>query len=313
MIGVLTLLYVGLLVLAVKLRLIRPTPLWKLSPLVFALVLMVALFVPMQFWAPQGPVLVAQYGVQIVPNVAGQVVEVPVEANAPLKKGDVLFRIDPTPYQAAVDDFQARLELAQLRLAQATRLAQRGAGSAYDVEGFTSQVKQLQAGLDNARFNLEQTTVRAPADGYVTNLALRPGARVAALPLAPVMAFVETGKAVVGLQLFQNHLRHVAPGQPVEIAFKMYPGRIFEAKVLHVQPASATGLGAPTGLAAGPQQVPHAPMWVRLELGEQAEALNLPVGATGTAAVYTDKGAPTHIIRRVVLRQEGIMNFILPF
>jgi len=313
MIGVLTLLYVGLLVLAVKAGLIRPSLFWKLSPLAFALLLMAALFVPMQFWAPQGPVLVGQYSVQIVPNVAGQVIEVPVEPNVPLKKGDVLFKIDPTPYQASVDDFQARLDLAQLRLEQASRLAKRGAGSAYDVEQLTSQVKQLQAGLDNARYNLDQATVRAPADGYVTNLALRPGARVLAVPFAPVMAFVEAGKPVVGLQLFQNHLRYVAPGQPVEIAFKMYPGRIFEAKVMHVQPASATGLGAPSGLAAVPQQVPHAPMWVRLELGEQAEALNLPVGSTGTAAIYTDRGAPTHIIRRIILRQQGIMNFILPF
>ena len=78
-------------------RLPNPGDFWKLSPLIWVVFQLFALFIPMQFWAPSGPLIVVQHGVQIIPNVAGEVTEVPVEPNVPLKKGDVLFRIDPPP------------------------------------------------------------------------------------------------------------------------------------------------------------------------------------------------------------------------
>ena len=49
--------------------------------------------------------------VAIVPDVAGEVIEVPVAANTPLKAGDVLFRIDPAPYEAQVKAIEAQLKL----------------------------------------------------------------------------------------------------------------------------------------------------------------------------------------------------------
>ena len=52
------------------------------------------------------------------------------------------------------------------------------------------------AQLDGAQWNLDKTIVRAPADGYVTNVALRKGARVANLPLSPVMAFIDTSETM---------------------------------------------------------------------------------------------------------------------
>jgi len=312
MIAVLTLFYVGLLFLAVKIKLIRLNMFWKLSPVIWFVFLNIALIIPMQFYAPGGPVVVGQHSVQIVPNVAGQVIEVPVQANVPLKAGDILFKIDPTPYQASVDDLTAQLELAELRLGQARRLAERGAGSVYDVESLTAQVAQVRAGLDNARFNLENAVVRAPSDGYVTNVALRPGARVAAFPAASVMAFVESGEPILLMQIFQKDLRYIRPGQTAEIAFKMFPGRVYNARVDQVIPASAIGQVAPSGLAAAPQQVVHAPMWVRLELEDPSSLPQLRIGATGTGAIFTDKGAPTQIIRRVILRMDAIINYVSP-
>src|SRR3954471_18634015 len=59
-------------------------------------------------------VRVINYVVPINPNVRGLVTEVPIEPNRPLKKGDVLFKIDPTPYETAVRNVEA--QLAQLRV-----------------------------------------------------------------------------------------------------------------------------------------------------------------------------------------------------
>ena len=94
--------YMALLALFVWLRFIPFNTFWKLSPVIVLIALNLGLFIPMGWGAPSGPVAVVRNSVQIVPSVAGEVIEVPVAANTPLKAGDILFRIDPTTYQAQV-------------------------------------------------------------------------------------------------------------------------------------------------------------------------------------------------------------------
>ncbi|HSA67075.1 MAG TPA: HlyD family secretion protein [Methyloceanibacter sp.] len=72
----------------------------------------------------------------IMPNVKGRVIEVPVEPNAPLKQGDVLFKIDPQPYQYVVDQKKAQLAEAE------------------------QNVKQLKAAYDQALANVEKVNVQ---------------------------------------------------------------------------------------------------------------------------------------------------------
>lgn len=95
-------LYLALLFTLVWLGAIRFNAFWKASPLIVLLLLNIGLFIPMGWGAPQGTALVYRNAVSIVPDVAGEVVDVPVRPNAPLKQGDVLFTIDPTPYAAQV-------------------------------------------------------------------------------------------------------------------------------------------------------------------------------------------------------------------
>jgi multidrug resistance efflux pump len=312
MIVFLTVSYILLLLLAFKLKWVKPTLAWKLSPIAWCLLLLIALFIPMQFWAPSGPFIVGQHSVQIVPNVQGEVVEVNVDLNQEVKEGDLLFRIDPTLYQSRVDTVESQLKLARTRLDEAKKLAERGAGSMYDVEQFSGQVEQLEAQLAGARYNLEETSVRAPADGYVTSVGLRAGARVTNIPLAKAMAFVESADPFYASEIFQNHLRYIEPGQAAEVALKMYPGRVFDATVSYVVAVSPTGQIPLSGVAAPPKELPHTPFWVVIEAGEELKALQLPVGATGTIAIYTGAGAATHVIRKVVLRLEAIKNYIVP-
>ena len=177
------------------------------------LLLNLLLFIPMGWGAPQGSALVVRNAVSIVPNVAGEVIDVPVEGNTALKTGDVLFRIDPVPYEAQVRAIEAQLKLSATRLAQMTQLFERDSGRGFDVEQRQSEVDQLKAQLEGAKWNLDKTIVRAPADGYATNVALRKGARVAS---SPVMAFIDTSKTLVGVEISQNDARYVAAGQPVE-------------------------------------------------------------------------------------------------
>ncbi len=305
--------YLLILFLLVYFKIVPFNLFWKISPLLVLLLLLVGLFIPMQWGAPSGPVVVGRHSVQIVPNVSGEVIDVPVTPNIPLKADDVLFRIDPVPFQAQVDALDAQLKFAELQFEQMTQLQRSDAGRAFDVQQREAEVKQLKAQLESAKWNLENTTVRAPTDGYVTNLALRKGARVASLPLAPVMAFIDTSETIAGAEIAQTFARYIAPDQPVEITFKFLPGQIHTGRVETVIQAVSTGQFQPTGLAVTPEAVVSAPFVVRLKLDDAELAKRLPAGATGQAAIFTDHVKATHMIRRVMLRMTAILNYINPF
>ena len=305
--------YLVLLFVLVRLRVIRFNLFWKVSPFIVLVLLNLGLFIPMGWGAPQGAALVVRNSVAIVPSVAGEVIDVPVAANKPLKAGDTLFRIDPVPYDAQVKAIEAQLKLSDLRLAQMTQLYERDSGRAFDVQQRQSEVDQLKAQLEGAKWNLDKTVVQAPADGYVTNLALRKGARVANLPLAPVMAFIDTSDTLIGVEIAQIDARYVEPGQPTEVTFKFMPGQVYSGKVESILQAIATGQVQTSGLAVTPKGVPSAPFVVRIRLDNAEIARALPAGSTGDAAVYTDHVKLAHVIRKVLLRQIAITNYVNPF
>jgi multidrug resistance efflux pump len=311
MINVLLLGYIALLALFVWLGLIPLNRFWKFSPVIVAIALLVGLFIPMGWGAPSGAAAVLRNSVQIVPSVAGEVIDVPVVANTPIKEGDVLFRIDPTTYEATVKALEAQLKLAAQRLAEATQLQARSVGRQNDVEQRQSEVDQLNAQLEGAKWNLDKTTVRAPANGYVTNLALRKGARVTAQ--SPVMAFIDTSETIFGVEVPQINERYVAVGQPVEITFKTLPGEVYTGHVEAILQAIASGQAQAGGLAVAPSAIGAAPFVVRIKLDDEDVARRLPAGSTGLAAIFTDHVRVTHVIRRVVLRQTAILNYVNPF
>ena len=305
--------YLTLLFAIVQLGIVRFNLFWKASPFIVLLLLNIGLFIPMGWGAPQGSSLVVRNSVAIVPDVAGEVTDVPVTANEPLKSGDVLFKIDPTPYDAQVRAINAQLKLSDLRLSQMTQLYERDSGRRFDVEQRQSEVDQLRAQLEGAQWNLDKTIVRAPADGYVTNLALRKGARVANLPLSPVMAFIDTSNTIIGVEIAQINARYIEPGQEVELTFKFAPGQVYSGKVESVLQAIAPGQTQTSGTAVMPKEVQSAPFAVRVKLDDEDFARRLPAGSTGTAAIFTEHVKISHIIRRVLLRQIAILNYINPF
>ncbi len=285
MITVLTLPYIGLLYLLVRFKVVPWNTFWKISPAIWMVLLFVVLFIPMNWGAPSGSIVVVRQSVAIVPNVAGEVVDVPVKPNTPLKAGDVLFRIDPAPYEAQVHQFEAQLKLAQFNLERASQLEQRQAGTLATLQQREAEVDALRAQLAAAKWNLDKTVVRAPSDGFVTNVGLRKGARVAAFPVAAVMAFIETDETIVGVQVQQIYARHIAPGQPVELAFKFLPGKVYGGRVLALLPAMALGQGQASGTAVQPVNIQATPLVVRVAMDDPAVAIQLPAGTTGEAAI----------------------------
>jgi multidrug resistance efflux pump len=83
---------------------------WKVAVVIFPIVAIAVMLLLLNIVAPTtADVRVVKYVVPIVSQVRGRVTEVPVENNRPVKKGDVLFRVDPTPYENEVHSLEARL------------------------------------------------------------------------------------------------------------------------------------------------------------------------------------------------------------
>jgi len=152
-------------------------------------------------WTRDG--VVRAYVVTIAPEVAGRIVALPVSDNQFVHRGELLIGIDPTNYRIAVSLAEAALQQAQANAANAAHESQRRqrltdiAVSAEEQQTFATraataaaQVQQAQANLDQARANLERTEIRAPANGWVTNLSARLGdyASVGALRVSVVDA-----------------------------------------------------------------------------------------------------------------------------
>jgi multidrug resistance efflux pump len=201
----------------------------------------------------------------------------------------------------------------ELRLGEYKQLLQRDSGRAFDVQQHQAEVEQLKAQLAGAQWNLDKTIARAPTDGYVTNLALRKGARVANIPLAPAMAFIDTSETIIGMEIPQINSRYVRAGQPVEITFKMAPGVVYGGKVETILQAIASGQTQVSDLAVAPKEIASPPFVVRIKLDDAEFSRQLPAGSTGTAAVFTDLVTLSHFIRKVLLRQVATTNFVNPF
>ena len=189
--------YIALLALFVWLKFIPFNTFWKLSPVIVLLLLLVGLFIPMGWGAPSGPVGGgAQLGAdRALRRWRGRRGARYGEHAGQGRRRAVPHRSDHLRGAGQGDRGPAQVRraapVAVLRAADAAT-----PGRAFDVQQREAEVQQLQAQLEGAKWNLDRTTVRAPADGYVTNLALRKGARVTAQ--SPVMAFIDTSETIFG-------------------------------------------------------------------------------------------------------------------
>jgi multidrug resistance efflux pump len=127
----------------IKLQLLPWTTPWKVGVAIFPVVAIAALLLLLNIFAPATTdVRVIKYIVPIVSQVRGRVVEVPVENNRPVKKNDVLFRIDPTPFQNEVRSLEARLASEEAKVgADRARLSEMQARLA-DAESTERQLRE---------------------------------------------------------------------------------------------------------------------------------------------------------------------------
>ena len=312
---------------------------------------------------------------EVLPIVAqlrqpGRVIEVVVEPNQRVAAGDVLFRIDPVPYENTVNQAKAALEearqgeqaaVASVALADASlkraesnldyatkdrdRTSQLleskaiskeefdAANNRYDVadtglnQAIASQtqarlsvdvakakIRQIESQLAAAEYDLSQTTVYAPGDGFVTNLQLRPGMIVSGAS-ASVMSFIlgnsESSRGIVVATFNQKNFLRIKPGCYAEVALFGYPGEIMTGRVVNTIDVSGDGqLQAsgvlPTDLGSGPP----TQFAVRIKL-DRGDELRMPGGSQALVAVYTSDVQIAGIPIMFLIRANSWMRYVM--
>ena len=253
----------------------------------------------------------------IVPAVNGTVVSVSARPNVEMKQGEVLFQIDPVPFQSRVDSLTAQLDLAKTDAERARKLLVSNNISQRDAEAAFTREANLEGQLEAAQFDLDQATVRAPTDGYVTQMTLRPGMRAVSLPLRPVMVFVNKESLYFVGWFRQNSLLRLQVGDEAEVAYDGIPGKVFSGKVVTVMPALAEGQVQASGTLVSPVSAPYpGRVGVRIEITDprfEAYRDRVPGGAYAQAAVYSKHFRHVAIMRKVLLRMSAWMNYLFPF
>ena len=213
--------------------------------------------------------------VGVAPRVAGPIVQIPVKDNQPVRKGDLLFQIDPRTFQAVLDQAKGQLAQTQAKLvdleANAKRAVDLLAKNVISREQYDDQVQAFEAAkadveaalaaVENAQLNLEFTTVVSPVDGYLTNVNTSPGTYVAAGE--QLLALVDTSTFWVAAYFKETQISHVQPGDRVRITLMGHNGQPFDGEVV----STAWGIFVQDGSTVGNQMLPDVQQtvdWVRL-------------------------------------------------
>ncbi|PZQ31357.1 MAG: efflux RND transporter periplasmic adaptor subunit [Stenotrophomonas acidaminiphila] len=203
-------------------------------------------------------------------QISGQVTDVLVDYNSEVKKGEVLARIDPSTYEAQIEQGNAQIANAQASLKQAqatlanaeldyTRKADLGtqklvaqsdvdlARAARDqaraqVNAAQASIRQQTASTQTTRVNLDRTVIRSPVDGVVLTRSIEPGQTVAASLQAPELFTIaeDLSKMKIELAVDEADIGQVKVGQAVSFTVDAFADRQFRGEVQQVRLSATT-------------------------------------------------------------------------
>ena len=192
--------------------------------------------------------------------------------------------------QAQADAADAQLSAAQSSLAMAEADLQSAMLKAGAEGALNPQVQVAQVQLEQTQLNRLFATVRAPADGVITNLKLAPGQYINIG--TPALTFIESERPWVMVDLRENQLANVDPGDEVRVMFDAVPGRTFRGRVQGIawgiDPGRTMANGLPQNQSMTRWFEPARTIPVHIELADdEAWPRNVRVGSKASALVYS--------------------------
>ena len=243
--------------------------------------------------------------------------------------------------RAEIDGLQAQLRFGILRRDDIVRLQERGVSTEFQMQEAVSTIEQLQAslraaearrsglerriaaqidGVDvnvvevqqalvQAKWVLEQTVVRAPADGFVTGLTLRPGNR--ATTIQGSINIVVPDDRVLVARLPQSSFTNVSVGDPVRIGLGTLPGQEFTAPILRMPPGTREGaLDARSGLPSLRDLTGVSEYVVVMDVPDDMPAEAARLGVSGTALLITGEAGAISALAEVLFWVNKMLNYL---
>lgn len=198
-------------------------------------------------------------------------------------------------------DTQVQFETVSAQLG-AARAAQQSAKFALDSEigGVNTTVAQVRAQLENAEWELSQTTVRAPADGYVTLVTLTVGDR--ALQARSLLSFVVESEITIIGMFSQNGFETIKVGAPVDIVFDNAPGRIYHAKITSIPKGIGQGQVAVSGTLARTTALGGTTAFpAEMSVPDQMSRDSLRLGMSGNATAYAPNAGVIGLLATILV------------
>jgi multidrug efflux system membrane fusion protein len=275
----------------------------------------------------------AYTSVAVKSRVDGQILEVHFQEGKEVKKGEVIFRIDPRPFDAALKQAEAQASRDVASRDQAASQERRyqelldknfvskDAYAQYRTNAQTAEAtaKATQAALENARLNLEYTTIRSPIDGYVGRALLAAGNMVKANDTISLVIINQVKPVYVSFAIPEQQLttvRDLMRKNPlaVEVAAPGTENTLATGRIAFLDNAVDQTTGTIKVRAVFDNS--DAALWpgqfytVRVKLFEQENAIVVPSRALQTGPsgqfVYVVKPDMTAEVRKVVVaRTEG--------
>jgi multidrug resistance efflux pump len=213
-----------------------------------------------------------------------------------------------TPFRE--QDTRQQLDIATAQL-QAAKAQQQSARAALDssIDGINTTVLQTRAELDEAKWELEQTTVKAPSDGYASTVALAVGAR--ALKARAAMSFIVDSDITIVGTFLQNGFRTIRPGAKVRMFFDADPGRIYEATILGIPKGVGQGEIAVSGTLARVGSIGGTGAYPAvISVPQNADRNILRLGTSGTATVFSESAGAIGLIARILLWVQSYVAYL---
>jgi multidrug resistance efflux pump len=185
-----------------------------------------------------------------------------------------------------------------------------------EIDGVNTSVANMEAQLRLAQYYLDNTTLTAPEDGRIINLQVRPGMVSGIYRIGGIAALIAEADRYLLATFYQENLKYVRPGQPVEVAFDLYPGQIFPGKVDSIWRGNGVGQYLPSDeipkFQQPPPNVPQDQYAAKIIL-DDPDQLKFPIGAQGSAAIYTggEHGAWA-ALRKISIRAHSWLNWVYP-
>ncbi len=255
--------------------------------IILALVLAVGLYLHHEKYYPStDDSYVKAHIVQIAPQVTGSVAEVNVHDLQHVKKDDVLFSLDRRPFQIAYDRALADYINNQKSAARTmTLVAERLQPPALGDQA-ESNLKIAKSNLDKAKLDLEYSVVKAPEDGYIVKLDLRPGAAVSAYQT--LFSLIGTRQWWVEANFKETALERIKHGQKAIIVVDIYPNHEFHGVVDNVSRGSGASFSLlPSENATGNWVKVTARFPVRVNIMDTDPNFPLRVGASAVVTINT--------------------------